>query len=119
VNRALAVVAIALLGVALSAPGASAQASFNGPNCHGGAVSQAVPGIGAKEAAANLGLTVQQAQDLINALCANVTSNTPRCELGQGRAADQALARGDLDMWLFHLGALARCFTGESPGPPL
>jgi hypothetical protein len=84
-------------------------------------VSNAVPGIGAHEAAANLGLSVQEAHDLIGAGCANAQENSPspRCEVGQLQAAEQALARGDLDAHLFHLGALSRCFIGESPGPPL
>jgi hypothetical protein len=51
-------------------------------------------GIGAKEAAAaNAGLTIQEAHDLIQAICADVTTNTPRCELGHGRAAQEALER--------------------------
>jgi hypothetical protein len=78
-----------------------------------------VPGIGAKEASANLGLTVQEAHALIEAVCANATTNTPRCELGHGEAAQRALERGDLEQYMFHLGALFRCFLGEPPGPPL
>ena len=76
-------------------------------------------GIGAQEAAANLGLSVPEAQNLVRAACAGVTSNTPRCEGGHGHAADQALARGDIDRYMFHLGALFHCFSGEPPGQPL
>jgi hypothetical protein len=43
----------------------------------------------------------------------------PNCEDGQGRAADAALARADLDAFLFHLGKLEGCFLGEPPGPPI
>ena len=112
--------AMALVALALAAPPAVAQAPFVGPNCAGWITSDAVMGIGAKEASANLGLTVQEAHDLIIAACANAPANSPppRCEVGHGQAAQQALERGDLAMYLFHLGALFRCFIGESPGPP-
>jgi hypothetical protein len=43
----------------------------------------------------------------------------PNCEAGQGQAADAALARGDSDAFLFHLGKLESCFLGQPPGPPL
>jgi hypothetical protein len=118
-NRTSLAAAVAVAGLAFAAPTAVAQAPFNGPNCQGGIVSDAVIGIGAKEAAANAGLTIQEAQDLIQAICADVTTNTPRCELGHGQAAEEALERGDLDQYFFHLGALFNCFLGEPPGPPL
>jgi hypothetical protein len=112
-------VAMAVAGLAFAVPPAVAQAPFNGPNCQGGVVSGAVIGIGAKEAAASFGLSVQEAHDLIQAACANITTNAPRCEIGHGQAAQQALERGDLDQCIFHLGALFNCFLGEFPGPPL
>jgi hypothetical protein len=118
-NRTSLAAAVAVAGLALAASPAVAQAPFNGPNCQGGIVSDAVIGIGAKEAAANAGLTIQEAQDLIQTVCADVTTNTPRCEIGHGQAAQEALERGDLDQYLFHLGALFNCFLGEPPGPPL
>jgi hypothetical protein len=117
--RLYVAVVLAAAGLALAAPQALAQAQFNGPNCTGGAVSQAVVGIGAKEASASLGLTVQEAQALIDAVCANITTNPPRCEIGHGEAAQQALERGDLAQYMAHLGAIQHCFLGEPPGPPL
>jgi hypothetical protein len=111
--------AMAVAGLAFAAPPAVAQAPFNGPNCSGGVVSNAVIGIGAKEAAASSGLTIQEAHELIQAACADITTTVPRCEIGHGQAAQEALARGDLDQYFFHLGALFRCFVGEPPGPPL
>jgi hypothetical protein len=117
-HRASLLVLVSVAGLALAAPPAMADAGFNGPNCHGGVVSQAVgDGIGAKQAAASLGLSIQEAQDLILAACANVTTNTPRCEQGQGNAAEAALERGDLEQYFFHLGALFNCFIGEPAGP--
>jgi hypothetical protein len=110
---------IAIAGLAFAAPPVFAKADLNGPNCEGWVVSQAVPGTGAKESAASLGLSVREAQELILAACANVTSNTPRCEQGHDEAAQGALERGDLDQYLFHLGALFHCFIGEPVGPPL
>jgi hypothetical protein len=114
-------IATAVAGLAFAAPSAVAEAPFVGPNCRGFVVSDAVIGIGAREAAARLGLSVQEAQDLITAACENAQANStpPRCEVGQGNSAQQALERGDLDKYIFHLGALANCFIGESPGPPL
>jgi hypothetical protein len=117
-SRASLALATAVVGLAFAAPPAAAQARFNGPNCGGGLVSQAVPGIGAKEASAALGLTVQEAHDLILSVCEGITTTTPRCEIGQGQAAQQALARGDLEQYMFHLGILFSCFIGEG-GPPL
>jgi hypothetical protein len=117
--RPYVAVVLAAAGLALAAPSALAEARFNGPNCTGGAVSQNVTGIGVKEAAANLGLTVQEAQALIDAACANITTNPPRCEIGHGEAAQRALERGDLDQYMFHLGALQHCFLGQPAGPPL
>jgi hypothetical protein len=118
-HRIALAVATAVAGLAFAAPSAVAQAEFNGPNCQGGFISQNVMGIGLAELAANFGVSVQEGQALIQAGCASVTSDAPRCELGQGRAAQAALERGDLAMYMFHLGALFNCFTGESPGPPL
>lgn len=117
--RRLLASALSAAGLAFAAAPAAAQAPFVGPNCQGMLVSNNVVGIGAHEAAANLGLSVQQAQDLIQGFCENVTTTSPRCEVGHEAAAQAALARGDLDMYLFHLGALFRCFSGEPPGPPL
>jgi hypothetical protein len=108
-----------IAALAFAAPPASGAAEFNGPNCGAVLVSQAVPGVGAKEAAANLGLSVQEAHDLIMSVCAGVTTNTPRCEQGHGEAAQRALERGDLDQYMFHLGALFNCFLGEPAGRPL
>jgi hypothetical protein len=82
-------------------------------------VSDAVIGIGAHEAAAQAGLSVKEAQELIHAGCAGVTTNEPRCEVGHLEAAQQALEHGDLNLYMFHLGALFRCSIGEPPGPPL
>jgi hypothetical protein len=118
-HRLYVAVVLAAASLALAAPPALAEAQFNGPNCTGGAVSQNVTGIGLKEAAANLGLTVQEAHALIDAACANITTNAPRCERGHGEAAQQALERGDLDQYMAHLGAIQHCFLGEPPGPPL
>ena len=118
-HRVSLAVVISVAGLSFAAPPAMAQAEFNGPNCAGVFVSQAVPGIGAKEAAASLGLTIQEAHDLILTLCENVTTNAPRCEQGHEEAAQRALERGDLEQYMFHLGALFNCFLGESPGPPL
>jgi hypothetical protein len=117
--RNLVVVALCVTGSAFVAAPAGAEAPNVGPNCQGIVESVNVVGIGAKEAAANLGLSVKEAEDLIRAVCADVTSNAPRCEVGQEQAAQQALARGDLDQYLFHLGVLFACFLGQSPGPPL
>src|SRR3954447_13048942 len=47
------------------------------------------------------------------------TGPPPNCEAGQGQAADAALARGDVEAFVFHLGKLEGCFLGEPPGPPL
>ena len=113
----MAVVACAVALVV--APAAGASAPINGPNCQGFVVSGTVGGVGVKAIADSFGLTVQQAQDFVRAGCAGVTTNTPRCENGQLRAADAALARGDLDKQLFHLGALENCFLGSPAGPPL
>ena len=112
-------IATAVVVLAFAAPPAVAQAPFVGPNCEGWFVSGAVIGIGAQEAAASLGLSVQEAQELIHAGCAGVTTNEPRCEVGHLEAAQQALARGDANLYMFHLGALFRCSIGEPPGPPL
>ena len=112
-------VATAIAGLAFAAPSAVAQAGFNGPNCQGGFISQNVTGIGFAELAANFGVSVQEGQDLIQAGCAGITTNAPRCEQGQGQAAQAALERGDLALYMSHLGALFNCFTGESPGGPL
>ena len=117
--RLYVAVVLAAAGLALAAPPALAQAQFNGPNCTGGAVSQNVIGIGLPEAAANLGLTVQEAHALIEAACANITTNPPRCEIGHGEAAQRALERGDLAQYVHHLAAIQHCFLGEPPGPRL
>jgi hypothetical protein len=82
--------AMAVAGLAFAAPPAVAQAPFNGPNCSGGVVSNAVIGIGAKEAAASSGLTIQEAHELIQAACADITTTVPRCEIGHGQAAQEA-----------------------------
>jgi hypothetical protein len=114
--------AIAFVALASAAAPAGAQAPFVGPNCSGAIVSGAVIGIGAPEAAANAGFdSVQEAHDFIGVVCANAqeSSPPPRCEVGQLQAAEQALARGDLEAYMFHLGVLFACFTGEPPGPPL
>jgi hypothetical protein len=115
-------VTIAFVVLAIAAVPGAAQAPFVGPNCSGAIVSNAVPGIGAPEAAANAGFdSVQDAHDFIGVVCANAqeSSPPPRCEVGQGQAAERALARGDIEAFNFHLGVLFACFSGESPGPPL
>jgi hypothetical protein len=117
--RISVVAAMCGVGLGFAAPPALADASWNGPNCQGSTVSAAVMGIGAKEAAASFGLSVQEAQDFVRAACASATTTPPRCEAGQSQAAQQALERGDFDQYLFHLGALENCFLGDSPGPPL
>ena len=106
---------LSAVGLAFAASPAAAEAPLNGPNCSGWFVSDAVNGIGAHAAAAGVGLSVQEAQELIHAGCADATSNAPRCEIGQGNAAQAALERGDLDKYMFHLGTLFNCFVGEPP----
>src|SRR5215208_7278071 len=95
------VAGLSVIGLAFATAPAGAEAPFVGPNCQGIILSANVAGIGAKEAAANLGLSVEQAQELIRALCAEVNATPPRCEVGQEQAAQQALARGDTDQYLF------------------
>ena len=111
------VAAVCVAMLAFAAPPAGAEATYNGPNCQGDLLSSNVTGIGAKEAAANFGFaSVQDAQDWIQAYCANRDTNVPRCELGQGEAAAQALARGDMDQYMLHWGNQGNCYFGNPPG---
>lgn len=100
-----------------------AVASTDDQSCHGAFVSTVVQGVGAKEGAAELGWTVQQAQGAIRFVCGQADNRAigtpPKCENGQATAADRALARGDLGKWLFHEGALENCYLGQPAGPPL
>ena len=115
-----AILSVVGLG-AFAAPAAVAQAPFVGPNCQAWVISDDVRGVGAKEAAASVGLSIQEALDLIAIGCADAQENSvpARCEVGQSSAAEQALVRGDMEMYLFHLGALQNCFLGGPAGPPL
>ena len=100
-----------------------ALASDDGQSCHGTFISTVVEGVGAKEAAAGFGWTVQEAQGVVRFVCGQADRRAfgtpPKCENGQATAADQALARGDLGKWLFHEGALENCYLGDPAGPPL
>jgi hypothetical protein len=84
-------------------------------------ISARVPGVGLAAVAQQFGVTVQEAQQFIQGVCANAAENStpPRCEVGQQAAADAAFDRGDLGQYLFHLGAIFACFLGTHPGPPL
>ena len=114
---------LAAIAAAAAFAASPALATEDAQSCHGTFISSAVEGVGAKEAAAARGWTVQEAQGAIRFVCGQAENRAfgtpPKCENGQATAADQALARGDLDKWLFHEGALENCYLGEPAGPPL